>query len=282
MVKKRNSNEIFVRQMALCHDALDSSILQTGVESPLPTSDLLHKMAVANNEVAGVKSIFKFGFNSDVNGTEETIWDQGGIYSYPTSAIQIKVSSTSANDAAAGTGARTMTVVGLDGNYNEAQETVSLNGQTEVLTDTTFIRVFRAFVETAGSSGTAAGDIYMGNGVVSGGVPATVYAKISLGENQTLMALWTVPAGYTGYLTKIDLGTGTPNNNQYINARIIQRAFGGVFRTATKITLQTGGNILNFPAPIVLPEKTDIEARAVSSGSSNLIFANMFIVYKFN
>ena len=271
-----------MRQVALCHDALDSSILQTGVLSPLPTSELLHKMAVANNEVAGVKSIFKFGFNGDVNGTEETIWDQGGVYSYPASAIQIKVSSTSANDTAAGTGARTVTVAGLDENYHEAEETVSLNGQTEVLTDTTFIRVFRAFVETAGSSGTAAGDIYMGNGVVSGGVPATVYAKISLGENQTLMALWTVPAGYTGYLTKIDLGTGTPNNNQYINARIIQRAFGGVFRTATKITLQTGEIILNFPAPIVLPEKTDIEARAVSSGSNNLIFANMFIVYKFN
>ena len=282
MSLKRNSNEIFVRQVALCHDALDSSILQTGVLSPLPTSELLHRMAVANNEINDLKSIFKFGFNADVNGAEETIWDQGGIYSYPTSAIQIKVSSTSANDTAAGTGARTVTVAGLNENYHEAEETVSLNGQTEVLTDTTFIRVFRAFVETAGSSGTAAGNIYMGNGVVSGGVPATVYAKISLGENQTLMALWTVPAGYTGYLTKVDLGTGTPNNNQYIKARIIQRAFGGVFRTATKITLQTGGNILNFPAPIVLPEKTDIEARAVSSGSNNLIFANMFIVYKFN
>jgi len=279
---KRNSNETFVRQVALCHDALDSSILQTGVVNPLPTSDFLHQMAVANNEINSLKSIFKFGFNPDINSIEETIWDQGGIYSYPASAIQIKVSSTSANDTAAGTGARTVTVSGLDESYSEAEETVSLNGQTEVLTNTTFIRVFRAFVETAGSSGTAAGNIYMGNGVVSGGVPATVYAKILLGENQTLMAVWTVPAGYTGYLTKIDVGTGTSNINQYIKARIIQRSFGGVFRTATKITLQTGLITLNFSNPIVFSEKTDIEARAVSSGSNNLIFADMFIVYKLN
>jgi len=279
---KRNSNEIFVRQVALCHDALDSSILQTGVLSPLPTSELLHRMAVANNEINDLKSIFKFGFNADVNGAEETIWDQGGIYSYPTSAIQIKVSSTSANDTAAGTGARTVTVAGLDENYHEAEETVSLNGQTEVLTNTTFIRVFRAFVETAGSSGTAAGNIYMGNGVVSGGVPATVYAKISLGENQTLMSVWTVPAGYTAYLTQIDIGTGTANNNQYIFAKIVNRPFGGVFRSSIKVTIQTGESVLDFPAPVVFSEKTDIEARANSSGANNSIYANMFIFYKPN
>lgn len=254
----------------------------TSSTNALPTSDLLYKFQITSNNVTGVKSVFNFGFNPDVDSALETIWDQGGLYVYPTSAIQMKVSSTSANDTSAGTGARTVVVSGLDENYNEAEETVTLNGQTEVLTTTTFIRVFRASVTTAGSGGTAAGNIYIGTGTVTAGVPATVYAKITLGENQTLMALWTVPAGYTAYILKGSLSVGTANGNQYVTGRLVQRPFNEVFKTAQKVTIANGFLDQEYVIPVLFTEKTDIEARAFSSGTNNAVAASFNIVYTAN
>lgn len=251
---------------------IPSSVTRFGKHEPF-------ELQMARDQIFDHKSIYKFGFNSDVNGSEETIWDGGGIYAYPSVATVMKVSSSSANDTSAGTGARTVTVAGLDSDYNEAEETVSLNGQTEVLTTTSFIRVNRAFVETAGSGGTAAGDIYVGTGTVTTGVPATVYAKITLGQNQTLMAVWTVPAGYTAYMLRANLSTSTANVNQYVTARVVQRPFGGVFRTQVRTTLQRGDEEFRFPVPLSFPEKTDIETRAVSLGSNNLVASDFTVVY---
>ncbi len=238
------------------------------------------ELQVSRNQIYDHKIIFKFGFNPDINGDEETIWDAGGIYAYPSAATVMKVSSSSTNDAAAGTGARTIFVQGLDGDYNEVEEIVTLNGQTAVNTTTSFLRVNRAYVLTAGSGGTAAGNIYVGVGTVTAGVPATIYAQITLGENQTLMGLWTVPAGYTGYFDHFNVATGSTTVNQYITVRAIQRNFGGVFRTMIKQTNGAGG-VADFVLkyPIEVQEKTDIEMRASSSGSNNLVSADFSVIY---
>ena len=238
------------------------------------------ELQVSRNQIYDHKIIFKFGFNPDINGDEETIWDAGGIYAYPSAATVMKVSSSSANDTAAGTGARTIFVQGLDGDYNEAEEIVTLNGQTAVNTTTSFLRVNRAYVLTAGSGGTAAGNIYVGVGTVTAGVPATIYAQITLGENQTLMGLWTVPAGYTGYFDHFNVATGSTTVNQYITVRAIRRNLGGVFRTMIKQTIGAGG-VADFVLkyPIEVQEKTDIEMRASSSGSNNLVSADFSVIY---
>lgn len=252
--------------------AVPSSITRFGKYEPF-------ELQVARGQVENHKSIYKYGCNMDINGTEETIWDGGGIYAYPSSASVMKVSSSSADDTAAGTGARTVVVIGLDSNYDEAEETVSLNGQTAVTTTTSFIRVFRAYVATAGSGETAAGDIYVGTGTVTAGVPATVYAKIVQGNNQTLMVVWTVPAGYTAYLVRGNVGSGTTNQNQYVTARLVVRTYGGVFRTVSKAVLQDGIFTNEFEVPLKVLEKTDIEGRAVSSGSNNIVFGNFTAIY---
>ena len=147
----------------------------------------------------------KFGFNADIDDSLETIWSEGGLYSYLTSATVLKISSASTDDASAGTGARTITISGLDGSYNQISESVTLNGQTAVNTTNSFLRVFRMIVDTAGSGGQNAGKIYAGTGTVTSGVPANKYGVIDVGDNQTLMCFWTVPAGYTAYLHQIDI-----------------------------------------------------------------------------
>jgi hypothetical protein len=224
--------------------------------------------------------LFKFGSNPVVDAALETVWSQGGIYVYPSAATVMKVSSSSNNDSGSGTGAQTVTVSGLDANYNEISETVTLNGQTEVLTTNSFIRVFRAFVVTAGSGATAAGDIYVGTGTVTTGVPATVYAKIPLGANQTLMAVWTVPAGYTAYVDNGTFSAAGANTNHSIKGQLCFRPFGGVMRVGAEVALANGFVSFNFEYPLAFPEKSDIEARAIAlSGSGFYVSATFDLIY---
>lgn len=233
--------------------------------------DSMQGMQLAKGLIYKHRPLFRFGSNAAVGSSEETIWANGGLYNYLTAATQVKLSSSSANDAAAGTGARTVYIEGLDSSYNEIAETVTLNGQTEVLTTQSFLRVFTGTVMTAGSGGTAAGDIYIGTGTVTAGVPATVLGKIAIGENKTMMAMWTVPAGHTIYMHSGTISSGTEGGNQFVTARLKIRPLGGVFQTAALVTLAGAFIPFDFGIALAIPEKTDIEARAVSSSTDQQV-----------
>jgi len=234
------------------------------------------ELQVARGHIEGHKALFKFGGNADINGSLETIWSQGGLYVYPTAAIQMSVSSSSTNDTALGSGAQTVFVYGLDANYNEITEVVTLAGQTAVLTTQSFLRVNRAYVITAGNGGTAAGDIYVGTGVVTAGVPATVYAVISLGENQTTMAVWTVPARHTLYLHRTFFSAASNNAAHYILGKLVNRPQGGVFRNSADITVNSAAVPYHFEIPIMFAEKTDIETRAIALSGTNFYVTAAF------
>lgn len=238
------------------------------------------ELQVARGQVDGHKTLFKFGINGDVGTSVETVWAQGGIYVYPASATVMKISSSSADDAAAGTGARTISIAGLDANYNEISETVILDGQTAVNTVNSYLRISRMFVVTAGSGATAAGTIYAGTGTVTSGVPATVYGMIALGANQTQMAFWTVPAGYTLYLTGLFYTSANTTANAWTNFQLIQRPLGGVFRQQSSSRVPGNGDfVIDLHTPIAFAEKTDIEVRAVASTSPSNVSAEFEGIY---
>jgi hypothetical protein len=240
--------------------AIPSSITRFGKTEPF-------NLQLARGQIENHKHLFKFGFNSDINGNEETIWDVGGIYAYPASAVTM-TATTTAGTPATDNGVN-ITIQGLDADYNEVSQEITLAGSGTATTTQTFLRVFRAFV-SGSQEPTATVNITNGG---------TTYARVTLNDNQTLMAIWTVPAGYTAYILKVNLGTGTSNINQYIIGRIVSRELGKVFRTEAKTTIQNGEIILNFEVPVSFPEKTDIEARALSSGANNKVFADFEIIY---
>jgi len=238
------------------------------------------ELQVARGQVDGHKTLYKFGINGDVGTSIETVWAQGGTYVYPASATVMKISSSSADDAAAGTGARTISIAGLDANYNEISETVILNGQTEVNTVNSYLRISRMFVVTAGSGATAAGIIYAGVGTVTTGVPATIYGMIAFGANQTQMAFWTVPAGYTLYFMGTFYSSGNATANAFTNFQLIQRPFGGVFRQQSSTrTPGSGDFVLDLHTPIAFAEKTDIEVRAIASAGASNVSAEFEGIY---
>jgi hypothetical protein len=190
------------------------------------------------------------------------------------------ISSSSVDDAAAGTGARTIAIFGLDANYNKINETVALNGETEVNTTNSFLRIFRMYVVTAGSGATAAGTIYAGTGTVTSGVPENIYGMITLTANQTQMAFWTVPAGYTFYLTGIYYSSANSTANASTNFQLIERPLDGVFRIQSSVrTAGNGDFVIDFHTPIFFSEKTDIEIRAVASAGASNVSAEFEGIY---
>jgi len=243
-------------------------------------------LQVARGQIPNHKHVYKFGQNAVVGNSVETIWSQGGLYSYPPSATTMTVSSSNTNDTSAGTGARTVLISGLDGDYDEISETITLNGQTAVTTTNSFLRVNRAIVLTAGSGGVNAGIIYVGTGTVTSGVPANIYTTINGdGTNQTLQTFWTVPANYTAYIHQTNISTGNSSNTPAVlKTLLLARPHGGVFNTKEVIVLTDGNHLQMYSFPIKLTEKTDIEFRAVSSSNSvNFnVSASMSILYVLN
>jgi hypothetical protein len=235
------------------------------------------ELQVSRGQVDGHSATVISGFNASVGSSYETVWSESSVYAYPASAVVLKVSSSDTNDTSTGTGARTVTVYGLDGNYNQINETVSLNGQTAVLTTATFLRVFHLLVNTAGSGGAAAGSIYAGVGNLTTGKPATVYCVYTADGGATA-CIYTVPAGYTGYIFDFLTACGVTTANAYANIGLYSRPLGGVFDNVIQGRCANGSSFsLPFNYPLVFTEKTDIEVRANATASSN-VTANFSIV----
>ena len=253
-----------------------SSITKVGKTEPF-------ELQVARGQISWHYPQFKFGFNPDVDNALETVWAEGGLYGYLSAASVLKVSSSSTDDAAAGTGARTVQLYGLDADYNEINEIVTLNGQTSVNSVNSFLRINRMVIRSAGSGEINAGVVYAGTGAVTSGVPDNKYATIAVGDGQTLMALWTVPAGYTAYLFQTHVTAACTTSNKLLTATIVARPFGEVFQVNDKFGIQIDGGDINqiYHFPIKFDEKTDIEVRAISdAGSANAeVSAGLDIIY---
>lgn len=216
--------------------------------------DYPYELQVSRGLVDDHRRVFKFGYNPLIQNIEETIWDVGGLYAYPSSAVQMTVTSAS---GATDNGVQIL-VAGLDTNYDELSETVTLASTGTATTTNSFLRVFRAYVV---GSQAPVGNVNITNGGVT-------YARVSAGANQTLMAVWTVPAGFTAYMFQTDVTAFTEQNNKFATIRLIAREYGGVFRTREKFDAFQGPVTQEFKFPIPLPEKTDMEFRAIGSSSN--------------
>ena len=245
------------------------SISQVGTVEPF-------ELQVSRGQIPGHRSVAVFGYNPDVDTARVTVWPRSGILTFPSPAAQLKVSSSNVNDTAAGTGARTVFVAGLDANYNEISETVTLAGQTAVLTSQAFLHINDAYVATAGSGLSAAGDIYFGAGTVTSGVPATVYDLIKFDYNQRITGSYTVPAGYTAYLSQGLFSAGQPGGSAQVVGRLLTIGQDGIRRAAAITTVNNGAADYVFEYPVAIPEKTTLEAAA--NGSSNNNEASSFFI----
>ena len=208
----------------------------------------------------GFGQIHKFGavpsMSQDTNGT---IWDENDTV-YPWSTIDsnnvLTVSVVAPNNEGSVRTTHngdTVEIQGLDSNYDLQTETVTISGSSATTTNN-FKRVFRARFTNAGSFDPNSERIL----IKSGG---TTVAKILEGIGQTMMSIYTIPAGKTGYLMRLDVtaqGTATGSFELFTRP-------GGVGSFQVKHVAEVNGvggaYQLTYPVPQPLLEKTDIDAR---------------------
>lgn len=248
---------------AMEYNALGQPILRT-------TGDTYNwSINLSAGDIEGMSYIEKFGRNDTMSGDMETIWDGGDIYTYLTSASSVYITSSSGNDAVAGTGARTIEVQGLDENYAVATETINVDDSAST---TTFIRVFRARVVGVGSGGQADGVISIRSASGGGGTLLAQIQKVGTGGGaslgQTFMCVYTVPAGKTAYLTQWIVGAGGQNADT--TAFFMARPFNDGAFNSKDIIISAGQQFAkDYKVPLQFPEKTDIEVRGFTSSSGN-------------
>ena len=218
-----------------------------------------HFIQIAVGNVKNTSHINKFGYNSAVGTSYETITDLG-TNNLPSSAAVVSVVSASTADTSAGTGARTVEIQGLDADYNLKTETVTMNGQTAVTTTATFIRVFRMRVASAGT-----GEVNAGN--ITASISSSDVARILADEGQTLMAVYTVPANKAAYLVKFQ---GSLSKNQEAQFQLRARESGGAWNVKGLWGTFAASVNYDYPVPLKFEEKTDIQIRAKAGATSEV------------
>ena len=170
--------------------AVNHSITQSG-----KTEDFA--LQLARGQINNHTHINKFGRNPTVaSGATEEIWD--GSYAYPFPSTAAITHIRAAADSATTQGV-TVEVQGLDANWELVTQNVTTDGDnstTEVALTTPLIRVFRMKVLNAAAMDQ---NLWLGDSDMSG--VTDTEAVIIAGNNQTQMAIYTVPAGYTAFVT---------------------------------------------------------------------------------
>ena len=214
-------------------------------------------IAVSRGNTPKMGGIQKFGYNASVGSVAfETIWENGGIYTYVDSAGTVALTS---DDTANDNGA-VVEVQGLDSSYNLLTENVTVGGASST---GEFIRIFRMrLVSMPGDA------LPVNEGNLSATVNSTVIARILEGVGQTLMAVYTVPAGKRAYLLSFDVGN---SKDAEAEAKVMVRRFNnGVFNTKAYATLRGTPFRKEYRILEVIDEKNDIEIRAKSSSTASI------------
>ena len=157
--------------------------------------DYIYDLAKGN--VPGETSLNIAGANSAVPAAGADVWAGGGDYGfYPDTAHPLEIVRDSSADDTGGVGARTVVINGLDSNWLEVADTVSITGDTVALVNY-YIRVHSAQVLTAGSAKSNAGNLS-----IQDSTGALVGAYIAAGAGRSQQAVYTVPADKTALIVK--------------------------------------------------------------------------------
>ena len=215
-----------------------------------PTPHLLFD--IAQGKMYDSAAVNIFGFNREIGTAFETIWNDGGTYVYPSSALAMTIVSSSASDT------MQVLVVGLDASYNEVRQTVTLNGTGSVAIPTALFRINSAII----LSGSNLGNITIASGGVTYG-----YIEATLGTTQA--CIYTVPAGYDLYLFRITANSATTNGQKYLFIRNVTRASNGRTLRVSEATFAMSQVNYDRQVPFKIEEKTDFQFEAKSSSSTN-------------
>lgn len=212
-------------------------------------------LAIAKGESNDYSARNIFGYNSTVGTSYIPLWENNTVYTYPTQPLTMTVTSNVVDNGVQ------VRIIGLDGDYNVITEVVTL--AVSVATTQQFFRIN----DVVTISGNAANDITVSNGGIT-------YAKVRGGDGKNQASIYTVPAGHSLYLVRIDAfcATAAQNNRQIYFRNLACLPSGVKLRVAETSFLETMH--IQRQVPFRYNEKTDIEFQL--HGSAGEQFVSVF------
>jgi len=220
-------------------------------------------LAIQRGLVNNFSGVQKFGYNTAVGTVFETIWENGGLYAYPTTATTAVATSTSTDDNDS-----LVHIYGLDSNWDLADEVITVGGSAST---TSFIRVFRSVLENANTG-------IVNVGKITTTVNSLPVSIVDVGYGQSLQAVYTIPRNYRGYLMSIDVGT---SKQKEVEAKFMQRPLNGnTFQTKSLVTSFGTPFRKDYLVPEILSEQSDLEMRAKADATTSISAGFQLILEK--
>ena len=239
--------------------AVSQSITRIGRNEPF-------ELQVARDQITfhAEQNIFANGTTAATAGLFRTVWENMGSteYVFPGSALTMQLVSASAGDTAS------ITITGLDANYEVISETLVLNGTTNVPTTKQYFRI-NNMVVSSGSATNPVGVITLSNsGTIYAQINTAVYNATTSSIGQSQMAVFTVPAGYTFYGYRYGAYSSFNGNTaNYTTYRAITNSLAGVQKIIVQTPFNTTYEVMrHFPLPYA--EKTDLRWQIASSAAT--------------
>lgn len=237
------------------------------------------KVTNVNTSATNAGTDFTFGDITTAALTRVVV--QRTVYTEQTTNAKRSIASASANDTAAGTGARTVRITYLTATFTGPfTETVTLNGTTYVNTVATNICYIEQIeVITAGSTGSNVGIITLKAATAGGG--ATI-VTINATNNQTFIPIHYVPTGKTCKITGIScghngttVGSGalfTVNALDLSTANAVERQVSDFVR----LYGQTSTFSRNYTSPIVVSGPARLRIYVTPETASSTVYRSSF------
>lgn len=222
--------------------------------------------------IPNIRRYRRFGVNNDIDTatTPEELWDEvGGPFTFPTVADTVEVSSSSANDTAAGTGTRVLKITGLNANYEEIEENIIMNGTTAVTSSNEYLILHSCFGISAGSS-----ELNEGLITISHTTSGDDLARISplLGRTQQLFGI--IPVDAEWFVDTVRFNVQNKSSSASAVIRLQVQPFGtNHWQTLNTYELSSGSSGLvsksGHDEYVVVPSKAKYRVRIVSVTANN-------------
>jgi hypothetical protein len=229
-----------------------SSVTRQGTYEPFD-------LQIARGQIQGHSTVNIYGYQPAVAQTFIPLWENATAYTYPVAATKMNLAGSVGDTAS-------IQINGLDANYAPISEVLVLDGTTPVETVNSYLRV-NSMQVTVGSATNPSGVV-----TLKDLTNTTIYAQINTDVGRTQAAIYTVPAGYTFYLSRVD-GNTSLNGNNFCVYRNRTATPSGVVTLTQQAPFAISYNARRvMPRPF--PEKTDIQLQAkVNSSTGEVSFS---------
>jgi hypothetical protein len=227
--------------------------------------------AVTEAEVLDAFLIDKSGATAQMGITPETmttVWGATGLYPWTTftgTGAKIYIKSVTNDPKVQG---KSVTIEGLDSNYDILIETVTLHATdttTPVSTVNNFYRTNKMYLSGANTNSLPHDyNIELRYGSSSGTIIGQMNAPWGRGQN----CFYTVPRGYEGFVLSINGNSGKADE---ITSSLWFHPYGGTWTLQKSFKFISGMFDHNFRTPLRISEKSDVEIRAYALVESSRI-----------